>query len=110
MTAILNETIFSPQEMERAALLRKDIIKYGLTKYNLGRRPPQWRAPSGKRVVLVPGQVADDASIRLGTRGVASSEALLREVRRNRPDAFIVYKPHPDVCRAIATGWSMPTR
>ncbi|MBA1360619.1 capsular polysaccharide biosynthesis protein [Burkholderia gladioli] len=97
LTAILNETIFSPQEMERAALLRKDIIKHGLTKYNLGRRPPQWRAPSGKRVVLVPGQVADDASIRLGTRGVASSEALLREVRRNRPDAFIVYKPHPDV-------------
>lgn len=97
LTEILNEAHFDAAELTRAAALRTEIARLGLTKYNLGRRMPAWRAPPGKRVVLVPGQVADDASIRLGTRSITTSEALLREVRALRPDAFIVYKPHPDV-------------
>lgn len=97
LTAILNETNFDEAELVRANALRREIARLGLTKYNLGRRTPTWSAPPGKRVVLVPGQVADDASIRLGTRGITTAEDLLREVRARRPDAFIVYKPHPDV-------------
>ncbi|WP_110857049.1 capsular biosynthesis protein [Paraburkholderia silvatlantica] len=97
LTVILNEATFTDAELARARALRGEIARLGLTKYNLGRRKPAWRAPSGKRVVLVPGQVADDASIRLGTRGITTAEQLLREVRARRPDAFIVYKPHPDV-------------
>ena len=97
LTEILNEAHFEATELARAAALRAEIARLGLTKYNLGRRMPTWRAPVGKRVVLVPGQVADDASIRLGTRAITTAEALLREVRAQHPDAFIVYKPHPDV-------------
>ena len=52
----------------------------------------------------MPGQVADDASIRLGTRAIATADALLREVRKRSPDAFIVYKPHPDVLSGNRTG------
>ncbi|ABA48350.1 capsular polysaccharide biosynthesis protein [Burkholderia pseudomallei] len=97
LTTILNETDFDDAELVRANRLRREIARLGLTKYNLGRRKPAWSPPPGKRVVLVPGQVADDASIRLGTRGITTAEDLLREVRARRPDAFIVYKPHPDV-------------
>ncbi|HDR9495366.1 capsular polysaccharide biosynthesis protein [Burkholderia stabilis] len=97
LTTILNETNFDEAELVRANALRREIARLGLTKYNLGRRKPAWSAPLGKCVVLVPGQVADDASIRLGTRGITTAEDLLREVRARRPDAFIVYKPHPDV-------------
>lgn len=97
LTSILNEAEFRDVELYRANALRREISRLGLTKYNLGRRRPTWRAPADRRIVLVPGQVADDASIRLGTRGIATSEELLREVRQRRPDAFIVYKPHPDV-------------
>lgn len=97
LTIILNETAFTDTELTRARTLRREIARLGLTKYNLGRRKPAWRAPPGRRVVLVPGQVADDASIRLGTRGITTAEQLLREVRAQRPDAFVVYKPHPDV-------------
>ncbi|ETN86862.1 capsule polysaccharide biosynthesis protein [Necator americanus] len=74
------------------------------SQYNLGRRSPQWRAPAAKRVVLVPGQVADDASIRLGTRAISTADVLLKEVRSRRPDAFIVYKPHPDVMSGNRNG------
>ncbi|POM20231.1 capsule polysaccharide biosynthesis [Burkholderia cepacia] len=97
LTVILNETDFDEAELARADALRNEIARLGLTKYNLGRRKPAWHAPAGKRVVLVPGQVADDASIRLGTRGITTTEELLRTVRAHNPNAFIVYKPHPDV-------------
>ncbi|WP_175684256.1 capsular polysaccharide biosynthesis protein [Burkholderia cenocepacia] len=97
LTTILNTTQFDERELERAAALRHAIVRFGLTKYNLGRRAPVWRAPSGRRIALVAGQVADDASIRLGTGSIATTEALLKEVRSRYPDAFIVYKPHPDV-------------
>ena len=48
-------------------------------------------------VILVPGQVEDDASIRLGCTTVKTNLDLLRAVRAANPDAFVVYKPHPDV-------------
>lgn len=104
LSVLLNETQFSEQELTRAALLRAQIVRGGLTKYNLGRRSPGWRAPAGKRVILVPGQVADDASIRLGTRAISTADALLQEVRARRPDAYIVYKPHPDVMSGNRNG------
>lgn len=104
LSVLLNETSFTEQELERAARLRAQIVRSGLTKYNLGRRRPTWRAPAGKRVILVPGQVADDASIRLGTCAISTADALLKEVRVRRPDAFIVYKPHPDVMSGNRNG------
>ncbi|AOI44991.1 capsular polysaccharide biosynthesis protein [Burkholderia oklahomensis] len=97
LTALLNEADFGEAELARAAALRERIVRDGVTKYNLGRRAPAWTRPAERPVALVPGQVADDASIRLGTRALRTADALLREVRARRPDAFIVYKPHPDV-------------
>ncbi|MCO1456793.1 capsular biosynthesis protein [Burkholderia multivorans] len=104
LTAILNRAEFEDAELSRAAALRQEIVRFGLTKYNLGRRAPTWRALPGRRIALVAGQVADDASIRLGTGAIATSEDLLREVRRQRPEAFIVYKPHPDVLSGNRAG------
>ena len=104
LSVLLNETEFSATELARAAALRDQVVKLGVTKYNLGRRRPVWTAPAGKQIVLVPGQVADDASIRLGTRAIGTADALLREVRRLRPDAFVVYKPHPDVLSGNRNG------
>src|SRR3546814_12299775 len=60
------------------------------------RADTPWRR-SGKTVILVPGQVEDDASIRFGCTDVRTNIALLKAARAARPDAFIVYKPHPAV-------------
>ncbi|VWB61261.1 capsular polysaccharide export protein, LipB/KpsS family [Burkholderia lata] len=97
LTALLNESTFSDAELSRAAALRARILRTGLAKYNLGRRKPAWQPSPDKLIVLVPGQVADDASIRLGTRNISTLTELLEVVRARRPDACIVYKPHPDV-------------
>ena len=82
----------------RARALREFIVAKGLTKYNVGQNTvSRERWPAGQRVLLVPGQVEDDASVRRGGCGLAGNRALLEEVRRRNPEAFIIYKPHPDV-------------
>ncbi len=87
---------FTSGDVERAAELRKRIIATRVSKYNVGR-PTKIEAPEGKRLVLVPGQVEDDASIMRGCPGIRTNADLLEAVREARPDAFILWKPHPDV-------------
>lgn len=86
---------------ERTERLIARLCADGVTKYNLGGDLPV--LPPGRRI-LVPGQVEDDASIRLGADGVRTNLALLEAVRAARPDACIVYKPHPDVVAGLRPG------
>ncbi|CUH85748.1 Capsule polysaccharide biosynthesis protein [Thalassovita mediterranea] len=85
----------------RADRLRRALIKAGLSKYNLGAAAPD--LPAGHRI-LVPGQVEDDASIRLGTSEVQTNLALLAAAREANPEATILYKPHPDVEAGLRPG------
>lgn len=86
-----------PDLQVRAEKLIACIVAGGVSKYAHGGATPDLGAPPGRRVVLVPGQVADDLSVRLGGAGIAGNLELLRRVRTTCPDAFIVYRPHPDV-------------
>lgn len=87
----------------RAARLREAIVVRRLSKYNEaphGHLPPR----DGRRRILVPGQVEDDASILRGSPVVRTNLDLLERVRRRNPDAEIVYKPHPDVVARLRKG------
>lgn len=95
---------FTAEELAEARTLREFIVEHGLTKYNTdpwpiaGRPDPHWVSQvHGRRVLLVPGQVEDDASVRLGGGAVQSTAQLLAAVRASASTAFIVYRPHPDV-------------
>ncbi len=100
---LLEATAFDDALLARAAALRQAIVAARVTKYNVGSG--RWQRPAGKaQVVLVPGQVESDASIAWGAPGVRSNLDLLRAVRENRPDAYIVYKPHPDVLACTRAG------
>jgi capsular polysaccharide export protein len=91
---------FTPREKDRARALRARLLFAGVTKYNVGTRT--WRRPpAAQRVILVPGQVESDASLRFGTNRISTNTDLVRAVRREEPDAFIVYKPHPDVTAGL---------
>jgi capsular polysaccharide export protein len=87
---------FDAALVERAARLRQEIVARGLSKYN-DAQTTALDLPKGRRRILVPGQVEDDASVRLGSPVVKSNLALLERARARNPDAFIVFKPHPDV-------------
>jgi capsular polysaccharide export protein len=82
--------------LARARRLREAIVQARLSKYNVGRRGQIALGGDGRRRVLVPGQVEDDASVRFGSPRVRTNLELLRAVREAEPDAWIVYKPHPD--------------
>jgi capsular polysaccharide export protein len=97
LEALLAERTFTARDLERAQAVRAFIVQHGLTKYNLEPRQPVPWPSGGRRVVLVPGQVEDDASIRFGCTTVKTNLALLQAARLAQPEAFIVYKPHPDV-------------
>lgn len=92
------------EELRIASQLRHMLTQKDISKYNMPGGADLPAIPAGENVVLVPGQVEDDASVRLGGEGIFSNFALLQEVRRNRPDAFIIYKEHPDVVKGNRVG------
>lgn len=95
---LLQEHQFSAAELSRAAHLRELIVTSGISKYNADSAALDLSAAGGRAVVLVVGQVEDDASVRLGAASTVKSNAqLLAAARADHPDAFLVYKPHPDV-------------
>ncbi|WP_454744656.1 capsular polysaccharide biosynthesis protein [Ciceribacter selenitireducens] len=107
---ILNSAAFAPEELALAARLRKMIVDNGITKYNVGAADtPDWRRGE-RQVVLVPGQVEDDASIRYGCPGIRTNADLLAAARAAHPEAFIVYKPHPDVASGNRAGYVPPSQ
>lgn len=85
----------------RAEALIATITRHGLSKYNLGSEVPD--LPEGHRI-LVPGQVEDDASIRLGAGAITTNLGLLQKVRAENPKALVLYKPHPDVEAGLRPG------
>ena len=97
LEVLLRESVFEPALVERAARLAAQLVARGVTKYNLAGAAAGIAAPAGRRRILVPGQVEDDLSILHGAGVVRTNLDLLASVRAAAPDAFIVYKPHPDV-------------
>jgi capsular polysaccharide export protein len=93
-----------PKRLVRAEKLVARLVALGLTKYNLGGDAPDLSLPEGREVILVPGQVEDDASILLGAGDVRTNAALLAAARDLHPEGWIVYKPHPDVVAGLRAG------
>jgi capsular polysaccharide export protein len=97
---LLEESSFNEELLARAVKFRRKLVEQGLSKYNLTAAP--WCRPdTHKTVVLVPGQVETDASMATGTLDIRTNMALLQAVRQARPDAWLVYKPHPDVVAGL---------
>lgn len=97
LESLLRETDFSDWLLARADKLQQEILAAGLTKYNVGSYEPLDINHGGKKIILVPGQVEDDASIRQGSPEIFRNLDLLKAVRQSCPDAYVIYKPHPDV-------------
>lgn len=105
LEAMLQAGDFAPELLTRAEALIESLRRLAVTKYNLGGEAVA--VPEGRRIVLVPGQVEDDRSVVLGGAGIARMDDLLARVRAAEPEAFIVYKPHPDVVSGLRRG-SLP--
>lgn len=91
-------------QVARANFLSSEIKRLEISKYNVGTQTHLVRPHESKKIILVVGQVEDDMSIQLGGIDIKTNLALLQKVRLNQPDAYIIYKPHPDVEAGLRVG------
>lgn len=87
----------SKYERQQAENLISELIERKLSKYNVGKAALLLPTITQNKIILVPGQVEDDASVMKGSPNIRSNRELLKQVKEYNPDAFIIYKPHPDV-------------
>ena len=105
LETILLSADFDAPLLARAARLREAIVAARLGKYGVDPAPAaELRLPQRRRVVLVVGQVDDDLSVIRGGAGVPGNAAFLARVREEEPDAFVLYRPHPDVAAGLRRG------
>lgn len=97
LETLLNDYDCHEHELSRAKALRQLIIDARVSKYDVSEADQPNHDSADKLCVLVTGQVEDDESIKRGCSDITTNAALLRAVRKFRPDAWIVYRPHPDV-------------
>lgn len=90
-----NNKSFNKYLIERSKKLIEKIKESKVSKYNL-QENKKLEFNIKKNIILVIGQVEDDASIKYSSNNMNNLE-LLQEVRKNNKDAYIIYKPHPDV-------------
>lgn len=106
---ILNTYEFEDELITRAQKFQEYLTTHKISKYNLhqDRQLSLPKHKEGQNILLVPGQVEDDASIIYGADGMSNLE-LLKQARANAPDAYIIYKPHPDVLAGNRKGCIPP--
>lgn len=103
LETLLSSTPFSDDLLLRAQHLRERLVALKLSKYNV-RGQAEVELPQGRYTILVPGQVESDASIATGSPHINTNSGLLKAVRSAHPDAYIVYKAHPDVLSGARVG------
>lgn len=98
LEALIEQGGFSPALLARAARLRQRIVSAGLSKYNLPAPSGAFDAwPGDRERILIVGQVENDQSILRGCADIRTNAGLVAAVRADHPDAFLIYKNHPDV-------------
>jgi len=101
----LNNYTLSTEDIKRSKNLIKLIKSTGITKYNINyKKDIEINLPKNKKIILIIGQVEDDKSIIFGCNKVKTNLDLIRSVRKYDHNAFIIYKPHPDIIYATRKG------
>jgi capsular polysaccharide export protein len=112
---ILNTIQLTDSQNCRAQRLAQSVIERALSKYNVGQKELSEAAlasiqtlnklsKSQREIILVPGQFEQDQSIANSRGDIKSNLGLLQQVRIDYPDAFIVYKEHPDLYSGVRPG------
>lgn len=97
-------------ERQRARHLIDRIVAGGISKYNqAGAAAPDWhREAKSRERILVVGQVENDRSILMGCDSPSTNAGLIAAVRQQHPDAFLIWRAHPDVVAGNRPGAVAP--
>ncbi len=99
------------KQTTRVQALQAKLLTQRVSKYNVGAStnnlPNSWIQQaklSGKRRILIIGQVEDDLSVQYCGSAIKTNRGLIERVCRDNPDAYLIYKPHPDVEAGLRAG------
>lgn len=99
------------QQNTRAEKLHQYMLANKVSKYNVGNQinadKLHWLKAiqtTKKHKILVVGQVEDDLSVQFCGSMITKNAELIKRVCVENPNAYIVYKPHPDVEAGLRTG------
>ncbi len=109
LEVMLNNYFMNDYETQRTHNLLSLIQKSAITKYNVESSDDEklvclQQDANGREIVLVTGQYQQDLSMQYGTFDIKTNIALLQKVSQQFPDAFIIYKEHPDVYSGVRPG------
>lgn len=94
---IINSISLSSEEKEFTKNIINKINESKVSKYgNIFTK--KINIETTKTIILVPGQVPSDSSLAFGAiDDIKTNTQLILKVREENPDAFIIYKQHPDI-------------
>lgn len=110
--SLLNGVDLDAAQLHRATQLIDSLNSLALTKYNVGVQQDQTlsalsvlRQQAGNRsIILVPGQYEKDQSVKNSLGKIKTNYSLLSAVRADYPEAFIIFKEHPDLYSGTRPG------
>ncbi len=94
-------------EKHRAKQLVNLVVESAVTKYNVDTSSDvsAYGLKAGdKEIILVVGQFQKDLSMQFGAVDFSDNLTLLKKVREDFPDAYVIYKEHPDVYSGVRPG------
>lgn len=107
----------STAQKMRVQNLQTKLLTQRVSKYNVGEsvgvdsafnnQQTSWMQQaklSGKRRILIIGQVEDDLSVQYCGSVIKTNTGLIERVYQDNPDAYLIYKPHPDVEAGLRAG------
>lgn len=99
---LLQNRVVKNKELNRSKELIEQIKIKNISKYNLiiDKNVFNINNSFNKKIVLVLGQVETDNSIIYGVPGdkiEKTNYSLVRQVKKDFPNYYIIYKPHPDL-------------
>lgn len=93
---LLQDTYIPTELLMRASAFRREVVRAGLTRIPEGEG--FWRRPvNHNRVILVVGDAEKTAFMPMGEPTSRRNLVLLKAICQSNADAYIVYKPHPEV-------------
>jgi capsular polysaccharide export protein len=101
----------SANQSMRVKKLQNKLLTQRVSKYNVGvsgdDAQTAWikkAKESGKPRILIVGQVEDDLSVQHCGSKIKTNRSLIERVRQDNPNAYLIYKPHPDVEAGLRAG------
>lgn len=99
LDSILQNTNFTSQQIKKSASIRHKI-----TAARKSRLVLKTDAVTNQIIILIPGQIESEESAILTSNNITTNLALIHSVREYNPDAYLIYKPHPQVANGSALG------